>query len=43
MLNPCSRESEARAGKFLRKKLISDHGLFSFFVGQHGLANGQDL
>ena len=27
----------------MRKKLISDHGLFSFYEGQQGAANGQDL
>ena len=42
MLNPCARESKARTGRFLRKKLISDHGLFSSYEGQQGTANGQD-
>ena len=27
VLNPCARESKARTGRFLREKLISDHGL----------------
>ena len=27
-LNPCARESKARTGRFLREKLISDHGMF---------------
>ena len=32
MLNPCARESkEARTGRFLREKLISDHGLFTSY------------
>ena len=26
--NPCARESKARTGRFLREKLISDHGIF---------------
>ena len=42
VLNPCARESKARTGRFLRKKLISDHGLFSSYEGQQGTANGQD-
>ena len=42
MLNPCARESKARTGRFLRQKLISDHGLFSSYEGQQGVANGQD-
>ena len=29
VLNPSARESKARTGRFLREKLISDHGLFS--------------
>ena len=29
VLNPCARESKARSGRFMREKLISDHGLFS--------------
>ena len=29
VLNPCARESKAQTGRFLREKLISDHGLFS--------------
>ena len=28
VLNPCARESKARTGRFLREKLMSDHGLF---------------
>ena len=42
MLNPCARESKARIGRFLRGKLISDHGLFFFYDAQQGAANGQD-
>ena len=33
MLNPCARESKARTGRFLREKLISDHGHFSSYEG----------
>ena len=33
-LNPCAQESKARTGRFLREKLISDYGLFSFYKGQ---------
>ena len=40
MLNPCTRESKALAGRFLREKLISDHGLFSSYEGQQRAANG---
>ena len=42
VLNPCARELKARTGRFLREKLISDHGLFSSFEGRRGAANGQD-
>ena len=28
-LNPCARESKTRIGRFLREKLMSDHGRFS--------------
>ena len=42
VLNPCARESRARTGRFLREKLISDHGLFSSYEGLQGAANGQD-
>ena len=42
MLNPCARESNARTGRFLREKLISDHDLFSSYEGQQGGSNGQD-
>ena len=40
MLNPCARESTARTGGFLRGKMISGHGLFSYESVQ-GAANGQ--
>ena len=40
-LNPCARVSKARTGRFLRDKLIPDHGLFSSYEGQQGAANGQ--
>ena len=43
VLNPRARESKARAGRFRRGKLISNHGLFSYYEGQQGAANGQDL
>ena len=33
LLNPCARESKARTGRFLREKLISDHGHFSSYEG----------
>ena len=42
MLNPCARESQARIGRFLRGKLISDHGLVSSYEAQQGAVNGQD-
>ena len=42
VLNPCARESKAPTRRFLREKLISDHGLFYSYKGQHGAANGQD-
>ena len=42
VLNPCVRESKARTERFLREKLISDHGLFSSYGGQHEAANGQE-
>ena len=42
MLNPCARESKARARGFVRGKLISDHGLSSSYESQQGAADGQD-
>ena len=42
VLSPCAQESKARTGRFLREKLISDHGLFSSFEDQQGAANEQD-
>ena len=41
MLNSCARESKARTGGFLKVKVISDHGLFSFYEGEQGAANGR--
>ena len=41
VLNHFARESKARTGEFLRRKLISDHGLISSYDGQQGTANGQ--
>ena len=41
MLNPCSRESKARTGRFTREKLISDHGLFSFCEGRKERRTGK--
>ena len=35
------RNYKTRTGRCLREKLISDHGLFSFFEGQQRAANGQ--
>ena len=43
MLNPCSRESKARTGRFLRGKLVSDRGLFSSYEGQQGATKRQDF
>ena len=43
MLNPCARESNARTGRFLREKLLSDHGRFSSYEGRLGAANGQKI
>ena len=42
MLNPCARETKARIGRFLREKLIPDHGIFASYEGRQGAANGQD-
>ena len=44
MLSHCARESKVvRTGKFLREKLMSDHGsTFSYYQGQQGAANRQD-
>ena len=41
-MNPCARESKSRTGRFLREKLISDHGTFSSYEGGQGAANRQD-
>ena len=40
VLNPCARELKARTGRFLREKLISDHGMSSSYEGRQGAANG---
>ena len=42
VLNPCARESKARTGRFLREKLMSDYGHFSYYEGQQGATIGQD-
>ena len=42
VLNPGAIESKARTGRFLRQKLISDHGLFSSYEDHQAAANGQD-
>ena len=39
VLNFCARESKARTGRFLREKLISDHGLFSSYEDQQEAEN----
>ena len=39
---PLCARIKARTGRFLREKVMSDHGLFSFDEGQQGKANGQD-
>ena len=41
MLNPCARESKARTGRFLREKLIADHGLFSSYEGNKERRTGK--
>ena len=33
VMNPCARESKARTRRFLREKLMSDHGLLSSYEG----------
>ena len=43
VLNPCAPESKAQRGEFLRDKLISNRGLFSFYESQQGAANGRDF
>ena len=42
-MNPCAQESKTQNGRFLREKLISHHGLFSYHEGQQGEVNRQDL
>ena len=41
-MKPRAQESKARTGRFLREKLMSDHGLFSSYEGLQGTANRQD-
>ena len=43
VLNPCARESKARTGRFLREKLIFNHGLCSSYESQQGTVNGQNF
>ena len=40
-LNPCARESKARTERFLREKLMSDHGHFSFYEGHKERRTGK--
>ena len=40
-LNPCARESKARTGRFLREKLMSDHGHFSSYEGHKERRTGK--
>ena len=40
-LNPCARESKARNGRFLREKVMSDHGLFSSYEGHKERRTGK--
>ena len=37
----CARIKGINRGRFLREKLISDHGLFSSYKGRQGAANGR--
>ena len=39
---PLCARTEGGNRRFVREKLISDHGLFSSYEGQHGEANGRD-
>ena len=41
VLNPCARESKARTGRFLREKLMSDHGLFLSYQGHKERRTGK--
>ena len=34
---------KARTGRFLREKLVSDHGLFSSYEGRHGVTRRKYL
>ena len=42
VLNPRARESKARTGRFLERKLISGFGQISSYESQPGAANGKD-
>ena len=39
--DPSARESKARTGRFLREKLVSDHGLISHYEGQKERRTGK--
>ena len=39
--DPCSRESKARTGRFLREKLMSNHGHFSSYEGHKERRTGK--
>ena len=40
-LNPCARESKVWTGRFLREKLMSDHGHFSSYGGHKERPTGK--
>ena len=40
-LNSCARESKVRTGRFLREKLMSDHGHFSSYEGHKERRTGK--
>ena len=40
-LNPCAQETKARIGRFVREKLMSDHGLFSSYEGPNERRTGK--
>ena len=42
MLNFCARESKAQTGRFMREKMLSDHGIFSSHENLQRAANGRD-
>ena len=43
MRNPYVQKPKAQAERFLRAKLISDHGLFPYYEGQQGAATRHDF